>query len=186
MKDTYHEQLDNAIKENRTMNNKVKTSDLIGEIEGFPLMIVQRMCDYQVAQGNRFDVTVFQEYKSETNVDGGFDWRKTPEGYDFWRVVITERNFSLYFERYPYEPRMMEVSDYEDFRDTYLRCVIRIDRDGISVVNNYLEALEDIVLSMDTITYYQYARFPQPKKVEEMTLSQVIAELGREIKIIKE
>jgi len=69
------------------------------EILGFPKKIVEKMLHYQVQQGNARDVTVFEENsKAKAN---GFDWERTPEGYDFWYDVIRNRKFSLFFERYP-------------------------------------------------------------------------------------
>ena len=37
---------------------EVKQEDLIGDIEGFPIEVVQRMLECQVEQGNKADVSV--------------------------------------------------------------------------------------------------------------------------------
>lgn len=76
--------------------NKVTESDLIGDIEGFPIEVVQKMCEEQVLQGGKFDSKKFQEERRS-----GFTWDQTEDGWDFWSKVIDEENFSLFFEKYP-------------------------------------------------------------------------------------
>ena len=81
-------------------NYKVKQEDLIGELCGFPIEVVQAMVDEQVRQGNKADVSAFQ-YNRSLGGGTGFDWFKTKEGVSFWREVIIEMNFDLFFEKYP-------------------------------------------------------------------------------------
>lgn len=52
----------------------VKKGDLKGDIENFPIEVVQRMVECQVEQGNKADVKVFQYSKSSCQSNGGFDW----------------------------------------------------------------------------------------------------------------
>ena len=82
---------------------KVKTEDLIGEIKGFPIEVVQKMVDYQVEQGNKADVKVFQECANAGYFKAGFIWCQTVEGMTFWEGVIYSNNFDLFFEKYPKE-----------------------------------------------------------------------------------
>lgn len=77
---------------------KVRQEDLIGELEGFPIQVVQRMVDLQIEQRGRSDVKAFQRYKI-----GGFNWSKTPEGLEFWLDIIVTREFYKFFERYTKE-----------------------------------------------------------------------------------
>jgi hypothetical protein len=78
----------------------VKKEDLIGQIKGFPIEVVQRMVDCQVEQGNKADVSVFQSDVRACVFDGGFDWDKTSEGSKFWCHVLTG-DFDEFFEMYP-------------------------------------------------------------------------------------
>lgn len=87
---------------------KVTEDDLIGQLEGFPIEVVQAMIERQVEQGNPADVSVFQEDAGATYSENGFYWTDTEdlhsdEGDDFWEEVICERNFDLFFEVYPKE-----------------------------------------------------------------------------------
>jgi hypothetical protein len=67
-----------------------------GNIEGFPEEVVWKMLDRQEEQGNKRDVTVF-----EWNRFGGFIRTSTSEGEEFWLKVFLERNFKLFFVKYP-------------------------------------------------------------------------------------
>lgn len=80
---------------------KVEQSDLVGDIENFPIEVVEKMIEEQVKQGNIPNVKVFQEYFFASYSDNGFDWSSTDEGYDFWQEVIGESRFNLFFEKYP-------------------------------------------------------------------------------------
>lgn len=81
-------------------NYKVKQEDLIGELKGFPIEVVQAMVDEQVKQGSRDDVSVFQDDKS-LGGNKGFLWDRTKEGALFWEEVIGEMDFDIFFEKYP-------------------------------------------------------------------------------------
>jgi hypothetical protein len=80
---------------------KVKQSDLIGEVKDFPIEVIQKMLERQVEQGNKADVSIFQECNIEDLFDGGFEWCETEEGDIFWNEVISWKNFDLFFKRYP-------------------------------------------------------------------------------------
>ena len=79
----------------------VEQSDLIGEIKDFPIEVVQAMVDEQVMQGNNADVVVFQNSATENCRVGGFTWERAVRGRDFWNDVINNKNFNLFFQKYP-------------------------------------------------------------------------------------
>lgn len=78
---------------------EVTSEDLIGDIQDFPLEVVQMMVERQVEQGNRADVTVFQ--RSAMAGYRGFVWSHTKEGAEFWSSVIEHRDFSQFFDHFP-------------------------------------------------------------------------------------
>jgi len=80
---------------------KVKQSDLIGDIKGFPIEVVQKMVERQVEQGNEADIFVFQKRRSAGRSCGGFDFDSSIEGQYFWNQVINIGKFNIFFERYP-------------------------------------------------------------------------------------
>lgn len=85
-----------------------------GQLEGFPVEIVEKMLERQVEQGNKRDISVFEKNVLAGGKRGeGFTWDKTPEGHNFWLHVISRRNFEVFFDRYPKKeltfPRKMLV-----------------------------------------------------------------------------
>ena len=90
---------------------QVTENDLIGDIEDFPIEVVQRMVDNQVEQGNKDDVIVFQNRKETNSGHGGFRWDETEEGLGFWDAVICEKNFNLFFQKYPKQNQLTIQKD---------------------------------------------------------------------------
>lgn len=78
----------------------ITKADLIGDLVGFPIKVVEKMIERQVEQGNKPDVTVFQLRVISDQIDGGFDWYKTPERGKFWDNVINGK-FDVFFRKYP-------------------------------------------------------------------------------------
>ena len=85
-------------------NNEQKVEEKLtygGEIADFPIEVVEKMLEMQVEQGNKRDVRNFEYYKAACASGYGFNWRDTIEQYSFWHEVINNKNFNLFFERYP-------------------------------------------------------------------------------------
>lgn len=98
-----------------------------GDIAGFPPEIVEKMLEYQEKQGNKRNVKVFEE--DRYSCDEGFFWRKTDEGFDFWSKVIGQRDFDVFFKRYPKdnpEPIPDEVGISQDTADELDACIERL------------------------------------------------------------
>lgn len=66
------------------------------QIAGFPEEVIEKMLDYQEEQNGFRKKSVFKN-----NIFGGFVWRSTPECHSFWHQVIVNKNFELFFEKYP-------------------------------------------------------------------------------------
>lgn len=71
-----------------------------GKIKGFPVEVVEKMLEHQVAQGNKRNVSVFEDRKAAGKMMGGFEWHETVEGYSFWNEVV-KGSFDVFFKRYP-------------------------------------------------------------------------------------
>lgn len=80
---------------------EVEQSDLVGQIEDFPLEVVQKMIEEQVRQGNKANVSVFQKFCIASKGEGGFDWEYAIDGDTFWQVVIGIQEFNVFFDKYP-------------------------------------------------------------------------------------
>ncbi|MGL5913090.1 MAG: hypothetical protein ACRCZB_02910 [Bacteroidales bacterium] len=92
------------------MKNKVTKEDLQGEIKDFPIEVVHRMCECQVEQGNEFCPYSFKGTASLGVLDGGFCWLDTSEGQDFWEEIINDKNFELFFAKYPRQEQKQEIN----------------------------------------------------------------------------
>lgn len=73
----------------------ITKEDLVGQIAGFPLKIVEAMVANQVRQGNPANVKVFQDKVDASFVEGGFSWNKSAEGQFFWSKVINGKQFPI-------------------------------------------------------------------------------------------
>lgn len=72
---------------------KITEEDLIGQLQGFPIYIVEAMIANQEKQGNPANVKVFQNKVDASYIEGGFNWTKSKEGQLFWSKVINARIF---------------------------------------------------------------------------------------------
>ena len=72
-----------------------------GDLKDFPKEIIARMLDYQEEQGNPRDISVFERVSIAFQRIKGFNWYETQEKCDFWYSVINNKNFNLFFEKYP-------------------------------------------------------------------------------------
>lgn len=88
---------------------KIEQCDLVGNIKDFPIEVIEKMIEEQVKQGNYPDVKVFQNYITSDVDDGGFDWNETNGGYDFWLEVVDNRNFELFFKKYPKKANLVYI-----------------------------------------------------------------------------
>lgn len=80
---------------------EVTEKDLIGELQGFPIEVVRMMLLKQVEQGNVPSVQKFQYEARVSRNGGGFNWDATGEGFDFWSRVIGQKQWPVFFDKYP-------------------------------------------------------------------------------------
>ena len=84
-----------------TPSFRVYKKDLIGSIEDFPPEVVELMLVRQYEQTGKVDIGVFQENKINSKSSFGFTWEETKERHGFWNNVIYDKNFDVFFEKYP-------------------------------------------------------------------------------------
>jgi hypothetical protein len=88
---------------------EVLDCDLIGQLAGIPVKVVQAMVEEQVAQGNKPNITVFQRKKDATLPEGGFAWYKSALGTTFWSTVINHGDYSFFEDAKKSETKQAEV-----------------------------------------------------------------------------
>lgn len=129
-----------------------------GELEGFPDEVVEKMLEYQ---RNKRDVTVF-----EKNCKSGFDWDRTPEKYNFWCDVIINRNFNLFFEKYPKKstyPKVMMVSNIP-INESHkgVQRVVFMQKCGTYIAWRYAKTFEEAETVLETVIW-KYAKDIEPE-----------------------
>ena len=102
---------------------KITEKDLIGDIAGFPIEVVKKMVEEQVRQGNKADVSIFQECANWDKKHGGFEWEETEDGFEFWDMVVLYKEFDEFFEKYPKQ----ETSEMQDAENTATQAYKEID-----------------------------------------------------------
>lgn len=95
-----NDELDNAQTEIKNPFDLTE-EDLNGDIEDFPVGVIVRMMEEQKRQGNKPDITVFQKSRDSSKAWKGFDWSDSENHYQFWYDVIKDKDFDLFFEKYP-------------------------------------------------------------------------------------
>lgn len=88
---------------------EVTEKDLVGKLTGFPIEVVQMMILRQVDQGNQPNVQKFQNEPRASREGRGFTWENTIEGYEFWEKVINDRQWKVFFGRYPHAVEMPSI-----------------------------------------------------------------------------
>ena len=131
---------------------KITKADLIGNIENFPIEVVEKMIDEQVRQGNKADVTIFQEGVTADNRFGGFLWRITEDGKDFWDKIICERKFDVFFAKYP-KTNKKQVYIIGDSEVGYDIITTLEARGGINK-HGYTGDSDDAIYYIDPVTNY--------------------------------
>lgn len=98
--------LKEALFSKKNLDNKhnkynITERDMKGNLAGFPVGVVVRMMEEQEKQGNKPNVIVFQKNSIAGRSLLGFNWDRTIEDKNFWKNVIFEKDFDLFFKRYP-------------------------------------------------------------------------------------
>lgn len=68
------------------------------ELEGIPEVIIDRMLECQVEQGNKADIDVFKKNRRAYINNGGFNWNDTHEDVYIWSDVLLEKNFDSFYK----------------------------------------------------------------------------------------
>ena len=76
----------------------VETSDLHGYLLDMPVQVVTKMLERMYDENNYVDIDLMRHNVTSCAV---FNWEVSLEGDDFWNEVINERNYDVFFERYP-------------------------------------------------------------------------------------
>lgn len=127
------------IEKNRVRYGQVFDKPDDRDILGFPVVVVEAMIRNQIEQGNVGDVRVFRGNNLSGKLGEGFDWNETKEDREFWLQVIKNKNFDVFFEKYP---ELLPKKDVEEVstEEVVTEQALSVD----SFIENNKEALQDI------------------------------------------
>lgn len=154
-----------------------------GQLKGFPKEIVERMLECQVEQGNPRDVSIFERYPNADQHSGGFNWRDTIEGDDWWSKIIYDKNFDIFFLKYPKTsyPRVMMVGN--SYPLTRKR-VVFMEKCGKFLTWDSADNLKDAENAI-LVTSWKYAediKPENPQKQELLTKAEELIQKAEELK----
>lgn len=139
----------------------VTQNDLIGDLEGFPIEVVEKILYNQQLQGNPKDISIFQRNKAFRKFNGGFDWEMTIDGKCFWDNVIIYTLFDIFFERYPKRietyPKVMMV--WNDVKRKAVPRVVQFFMKNVYFAWASAENEEDAE-DIDILLHWKYAEDP--------------------------
>jgi hypothetical protein len=177
-------------------NFKVEQSDLVGDIKGFPIEVVEKMIEEQVKQGNCPNVEVFQKYNRADRKGGGFNWDDAENTYGFWSVVINDCDFDLFFEKYPKKAKMVYIVGDSEIGEDIIKTLEKNgginhhgycgDTDGVLY---YIEPNNDTIeicdVDKDKLLYEvllaTYTPIDAEESVLEVTMEEIAEKFGVDV-----
>lgn len=180
----------------------VKQTDLIGDIANFPIEVVQKMVDEQVKQGNKANVSIFQDNRHTGFACGGFTWSRTDDGEPFWEAIIRYQYFNVFFDKYP-KPNPMAhlvyiIQDGSIDGNELLTTLVQYGGENYENLNG---ESEDALYYIDPITRnieidfdcfyleslkkFGYTEIKMKPKVIELTMGEVANKLGIDVSLLR-
>ena len=176
------------------MKPKVTTKDLIGDLENFPIEIVEKMLQKQYNQFGEKDISIFQNNRRS---EKGFIWENTIEGHDFWKRVISRKEFDIFFERYPKLSKKVYICGDDKLYENVIKTLER--RGGVNATNyigdggcfyyidpatNHIEICTKECEKLYNIITSTFEKI-EPDKFIEMTLPEIAEKLGIDVEILR-
>lgn len=183
------------------METKVTKKDLIGDLVGFPIEIVEKMLERQYEQINKVDIVAFQNdrIQSISNGEGGFHWGETIEGYEFWNNVIRQKKFDIFFKHYPKLAKNVYIYGDDKLYENVIKTLER--RGGINAKGllgnsdyavyyidpktNYIERCTQDSEKLYNIITLTFEKIEPDKFIVEMTLPEIAEKLGIDVELLR-
>ena len=180
------------------MEMKVTTEDLIGDLENFPIEVVEKMLQRQYEQVNKMDISIFQAYKCSDVQNNGFRWGDTTEGYEFWCDVIRFKRFDRFFERYPKSSKNVYIFGDDKLYKNVIKTLEK--RGGINATKflghgdgfyyidpktNHIEICTQDDEKLYNIITSTFEKIEPDKFIIEMTLPEIAEKLGIDVELLR-
>lgn len=116
-----------------------------GDLKGFPVEIVDRMIVCMKLEDSELTDSECVNYLQQS-IHCAFEWCNTIEGSDFWSRVVSERDFTIFVNRYPKQESKSPYKGYiKGFPEEIVARLIAILKDGNSnlTFNSCITMLEE-------------------------------------------
>lgn len=179
---------------------KITKADLIGKISDFPIDVVEKMIERQVEQGEKADVKVFQHSRTANASGGGFSWKDSIEGWEFWAEVIMKQNFDVFFAKYPMRSHLVYIlqdgtKKGMDVIDTLINRggINRWSHDGneldalyyIEPNSNIIRWVEKFDVFMRPLLETFYTEIDVEPQIKEYSLQEIADKLGINVELLR-
>lgn len=158
-----------------------------GELEGVPSYIVNQMLDEQEKQGNKRDVSVFENDINAIKKEGGFTWVESSQGHYYWRLLISLKGYE-HLPTFPttstYEPldeKVMLVSN--NGRDWEERVVFG-KKNGRFLAWGGFETIEEALICSSVVSWGYAKEIEEPEEVI-LTMEEVAKLAGCKVENLK-
>ena len=139
-----------------------------GQISDFPIEVIAMMVAENINQGAY--VTSYEIL--EKDIDLGFTWRFSPEGYSFWSKVIMDKDFKIFFTEYPdlenecKQIRNLNVTPKAPKKDISVKDFMKDNKSNLQALERRSKEVFD--LTVELLTQLQILEDRQKQaKVEE-------------------
>lgn len=80
----------------------MKKTVFTGCLKDAPNQVLLKIAERQLEQRGTIELEVFDNFPTAPLAEGGFDFINTPEGRDWWRVVLDgENGLETFYKKYP-------------------------------------------------------------------------------------
>lgn len=158
-----------------------------GELEGVQEAIVNQMLDEQERQGNKRDVTIFENCIGAKKSQGGFNWGESLSGWDYWEFIISLKYYK-YLSTFPttstYEPLDEKVMLVSDDNRNWRKRVVFGKKNGGFLAWGGAETIEEALICSSAISWKYAKEIEEPKEVI-LTMEEVAKLAGCKVENLK-
>ena len=137
-----------------------------GQIDWLPDFIGEELLNQQEYQGNKRDISFFEEDIATCKDEGALEWKDTSQKYNFWDRVLLEKDINLFLAWFTPE---LEV--FDDENEKHLAQVIGYNENKIYPFFIKKE-VGDVV--------YKHAQLPKKNDSEKIELLKKVEELTKQ------
>ena len=138
-----------------------------GQIDWLPDFIGEELLNQQESQGNKRDISFFEEDIATCKDEGGFEWKDTSQGNIFWDRVLLGKDINLFLAWFTPE---LEV--FDDENEKHLAQVIGYNNNKRYPFIIKKEGDKDFV--------YKHAQLPKKEDKEKTELLKKVEELTKQ------